>query len=84
VARQIIVTCQPLEKTKHYLNLRLTLAEYYDMVLKAFRGGKLRKAFLIYRSGRENVIAGGLDSGELQVYTTWFIFLNIEDMLDVG
>jgi len=29
-------------------------------------------------------LPGGLDSGQLRVYATWFIFLNIEDILDVG
>jgi len=46
-------------------------------------------ARILRRSGeltcwRENEIAGGLDSGELQAYATWFIILNIEDILDVG
>jgi len=32
----------------------------------------------------ENEIAAGLDSGQLEVYAMWFIFQNIEDILDVG
>ena len=33
---------------------------------------------------QENEIAGGLDSGQIRVYAKWFIFFNIEDILDVG
>jgi len=42
------------------------------------------KKYWEFRCGSPDGIAAGLDSGELQVYATWFIFLNIEDMLDVG
>jgi hypothetical protein len=61
---------------KHYLNLRLTLAEYYDMVSKAFRSGELWKAFFIYRPGSGKMrLPPGLTAGNYRFMLRGLYFL---------